>query len=72
MDAKAQSWLAAVESQESSMAQQKKSAAKDIGKERPRIGGIGVEKPMPAEVRPMVAQSSAQPFDDPDWIFEMK
>ena len=72
MDAKAQSWLAAVESQESSMAQQKKSAAKDIGKERPRIGGIGVEKPMPAEVRPMMAQSSDQPFDDPDWIFEMK
>jgi hypothetical protein len=44
MDAKAQSWLAAVESQESSMAQQKKSAAKDIGEERPRIGGIGGRK----------------------------
>jgi bifunctional non-homologous end joining protein LigD len=27
---------------------------------------------MPVEIRPMTAQSSAQPFDDPDWIFEMK
>jgi bifunctional non-homologous end joining protein LigD len=27
---------------------------------------------MPPEIQPMMAQSSAQPFDNPDWIFEMK
>jgi bifunctional non-homologous end joining protein LigD len=27
---------------------------------------------MPLEIRPMMAQSSAQPFDDTGWIFEMK
>src|SRR5260370_32747342 len=24
------------------------------------------------EIRPMMAKSADQPFDDPDWIFEMK
>jgi len=24
------------------------------------------------EVRPMMAQASAKPFDGPEWIFEMK
>jgi bifunctional non-homologous end joining protein LigD len=27
---------------------------------------------MPQEIRPIMAQSSAQPFDDPECIFEMK
>jgi ATP-dependent DNA ligase len=27
---------------------------------------------MPLQIQPMMAQSSAQPFDDPEWIFEMK
>jgi len=28
--------------------------------------------PMPHEVRPMLASSVEEPFDDPDWIFEIK
>ena len=36
------------------------------------IKAVGTEKPMPLEIRPMMAQSSPQPFDNPDWIFEMK
>lgn len=30
------------------------------------------EKPMPHEVPPMLAISVKEPFDDPDWIFEIK
>jgi bifunctional non-homologous end joining protein LigD len=42
------------------------------GTKRARIKPVGTEKPMPLEVRPMMAQTSAKPFDDPEWIFEMK
>jgi bifunctional non-homologous end joining protein LigD len=42
------------------------------GTKSARIKAAGSEKPMPTEIRPMMAQSSAQPFDDPEWIFEMK
>lgn len=28
--------------------------------------------PMPHEIRPMLASSAAEPFDDPDWLFEIK
>jgi hypothetical protein len=37
-----------------------------------RTKDVGTRRPMPLEIRPMMAQSSAQPFDDPEWIFEMK
>jgi bifunctional non-homologous end joining protein LigD len=37
-----------------------------------RTKDVGTRRPMPLEIRPMMAQSSAQPFHDPDWIFEMK
>jgi bifunctional non-homologous end joining protein LigD len=33
---------------------------------------FGSKRPIPLEIRPMMAQSSAQPFDNSDWIFEMK
>src|SRR6266436_3039884 len=39
---------------------------------RSRTRDVGTERPMPLEIQPMMAQSSAQPFDNPDWIFEMK
>jgi bifunctional non-homologous end joining protein LigD len=42
-----------------------KKAAKPHNDER------GTE-PMPHNVRPMLASSAAEPFDDPDWIFEIK
>jgi bifunctional non-homologous end joining protein LigD len=54
------------------MIQRKKSLAKSTLGNRATVMGIGTEKPMPVEIRPMVAQSRDQPFDDPDWIFEMK
>jgi hypothetical protein len=37
-----------------------------------RIKAVRIERPMPLKIRPMMAQSSAQPFDNPGWIFEMK
>jgi bifunctional non-homologous end joining protein LigD len=39
---------------------------------RSRTRDVGTKRPISLEIRPMMAQSSAQPFDDPDWIFEMK
>jgi bifunctional non-homologous end joining protein LigD len=42
------------------------------GTKKARIKPVGTEKPMPLEVRPMMAQSSTEPFDDPEWIFEIK
>ena len=39
---------------------------------RSRTSDVGTERPMPLEIQPMMAKSSAQPFDNPDWIFEMK
>ena len=30
------------------------------------------KRPMPAAIYPMLATSIAQPFDDPDWLFEIK
>jgi bifunctional non-homologous end joining protein LigD len=31
-----------------------------------------VKRPMPTAVRPMLATSVEEPFDDPDWLFEIK
>jgi bifunctional non-homologous end joining protein LigD len=31
-----------------------------------------VPKPMPAAIRPMLATSVEKPFDDPEWLFEIK
>ncbi len=31
-----------------------------------------VKRPMPTEVHPMLATSVDEPFDDPDWLFEIK
>jgi bifunctional non-homologous end joining protein LigD len=36
-----------------------------------RLAGA-VRKPMPTEVHPMLATSVEKPFDDPDWLFEIK
>ena len=35
-------------------------------------GGKRSEAPMPRRVSPMLATSTAEPFDDPDWLFEIK
>jgi bifunctional non-homologous end joining protein LigD len=31
-----------------------------------------VKRPMPTTIHPMLAESIAKPFDDPDWLFEIK
>jgi bifunctional non-homologous end joining protein LigD len=31
-----------------------------------------VKRPMPTEIHPMLAESIEQPFDGPDWLFEIK
>ena len=31
-----------------------------------------IAKPMPARIHPMLATSIAEPFDNPDWLFEIK
>ena len=31
-----------------------------------------VEKPMPTAIHPMLATSATKPFDDPNWLFEIK
>jgi bifunctional non-homologous end joining protein LigD len=33
---------------------------------------VGVPVPMPHNLKPMLATSFAEPFDDPDWLFEIK
>jgi bifunctional non-homologous end joining protein LigD len=42
------------------------------GIKRARFKAADAKQPMPLEVRPMMAQTSAKPSDDPEWIFEMK
>jgi ATP-dependent DNA ligase len=39
---------------------------------RSRTRAAGTKRPMPLGIRPMMAQSSAEPFDNPEWLFEMK
>jgi bifunctional non-homologous end joining protein LigD len=31
-----------------------------------------IEKPMPTAIHPMLATAAAKPFDDPNWLFEIK
>ena len=31
-----------------------------------------VKRPMPTSIYPMLAESSSEPFDSPDWLFEIK
>ena len=31
-----------------------------------------VQKPMPATIHPMLAAAIEKPFDNPDWLFEIK
>src|SRR5207344_1579137 len=31
-----------------------------------------VKRPMPTTIHPMLAESVEKPFDDPDWLFEIK
>jgi bifunctional non-homologous end joining protein LigD len=31
-----------------------------------------IEKPMPTAIHPMLATTAAKPFDDPNWLFEIK
>ncbi|HJV35465.1 DNA ligase D [Geomonas sp.] len=42
------------------------------GPSRPATARSKPAAPMPHEVRPMLASSAAEPFDDPDWLFEIK
>jgi bifunctional non-homologous end joining protein LigD len=42
------------------------------GTKKARIKSVGTEKPMPLEVRPMMAKSTKLPSDNPDWIFDVK
>ena len=42
------------------------------GTKRARIKAADAKKPIPLEIRPMMAQTSAKPFDDLGWICEMK
>jgi len=37
---------------------------------RSRTRDVGTKRPILLEIRPMMAQSSAQSFDDPEWIFD--
>uniref|UniRef100_C6E8Q6 DNA ligase (ATP) n=1 Tax=Geobacter sp. (strain M21) TaxID=443144 RepID=C6E8Q6_GEOSM len=36
------------------------------------VGPVGPAAPMPHRLTPMLARSAAEPFDDPDWLFEIK
>ena len=33
---------------------------------------VPVKRPMPSAIRPMLAESIEKPFDDPEWLFEIK
>ncbi|TSK07435.1 MAG: DNA ligase D [Geobacter sp.] len=40
--------------------------------DRSEIAGTAPPAEMPHQVSPMLATSAAEPFDDPDWLFEIK
>ena len=52
-------------------------AAKTAIAKQPEHSGLGdikgaARRPMPSEIRPMLASIIEKPFDDPNWLFEIK
>jgi ATP-dependent DNA ligase len=54
------------------MQQHQKLLSQMRAPKKSRTRDVGAERPIPPKIQPMMAQSSSQPFDDPEWIFEMK
>jgi bifunctional non-homologous end joining protein LigD len=43
-----------------------------VEKALPSLSAAPVKRPMPSEIHPMLAASVDDPFDGPDWLFEIK
>jgi bifunctional non-homologous end joining protein LigD len=49
-----------------------KSAPSKSSESSEVLVSVPVKRPMPTTIHPMLAESIEKPFDDPDWLFEIK
>ena len=48
------------------------SSVPPVVKALPSISSTPIKRPMPTEIHPMLATTVDEPFDSPDWLFEIK